>query len=67
MRNYWTDKFRVGKRVRYIGSDSSLYLKCGQIVYKEYGKNWVDVDFEFLGFIPQSKVQAVQTRDLELI
>lgn len=66
MKNFWLDRFRIGKRVRYIGYNEELYMKCGYIIQIS-DSGWADVEFELIGFIAISRLYSVHKDELELI
>jgi len=65
MKNFWLDKFRIGKRVRYKGTDKILEGKVGYIA-RVYG-DWIDVQFEFPGKMASIKTVSVEKDNLETI
>jgi len=65
MKNYWLNRFRVGKKVRYKGFDPHLNGKIGIIV--SISKEWIDVEFEFPGFYSTTRIITVEEGNLEII
>ncbi len=65
MRNFWIDRFKVGKRVRYIGLESYLCGKIGVIV-RRVDHGYIDVAFEFPGLFTNVLEIAVHRENLEL-
>lgn len=66
MKNFWLDRFCIGKRVRYKGVDKELGGRIGLIV--RIDGNWIDVQFELIQYkIAQTKVIAVEKENLEAI
>ncbi len=65
MKNFWLERFRIGKRVRYKGSDQELNGKVGYIT-RVHG-NWIDVQFEFPGKTTSVKTVSVEKDNLEII
>lgn len=47
MKNYWLNRFRIGKRVKYKGFDAKLKDKQGYVV-RILDETWIDVRFEFV-------------------
>ncbi len=67
MKNFWLNKFRTGKRVRYNGADSNLNGKVGYVV-RVFQGDWVDVQFEFTtSHSSYTKVISVEKDNLEIV
>lgn len=66
MKNFWLERFRIGKQVRYKGADKELDGKIGNIV--DINGEWIDVQFEFTQYkIAQTRVIAVEKDNLEVV
>jgi hypothetical protein len=65
MKNFWLERFRIGKRVRYKGADANLSGKVGYI-QRVHG-DWIDVQFEFPGKMVTVKTVSVEKDNLEII
>lgn len=65
MKNFWLNKFRTGKRVRYKGQDNTLNGKVGYVVRIQ--GDWIDVQFEFPGKMATVKTISVEKDNLEVI
>jgi hypothetical protein len=68
MKNFWLNKFRTGKRVRYKGADGNLKDKVGYVVRVYQQGDWVDVQFEFTtSHSAYTKVISVEKDNLEIV
>jgi len=66
MKNFWINRFRIGKRVRYKGADGNLSGKVGYVVRLD--GDWIDVQFEFsTSHSAHTKVVSVEQYNLEII
>ena len=67
MVNYWLSRrYKIGRRVRYIGPDITLDGKVGKIV--RIHDEWFDVEFEIVTFMTvQVREFSVDKDNLELI
>lgn len=65
MKNFWLNKFRTGKRVRYKGADNTLIGKIGYIV--RVIDEWIDVQFEFTDKMARTQILTVEKDNLEII
>lgn len=65
MKNYWLERLRIGKRVRYKGLDPQLNGKIGYVV--KLDDDWVLVQFEFPGKVASVKNITVEKDNLEII
>lgn len=69
MKNFWLNRFRTGKRVRYKGSDGALKGKEGYVM-KVYDGGWIDVQFEFPNpqfGSPRTQTLTVEKDNLEIV
>lgn len=65
MRNFWLEKYRVGRRIQYIGPVQEFSGRIGRIT-KIQGQ-WIEVEFIFIGFIPQAKVLRTEKRFIKIL
>jgi hypothetical protein len=63
MRNYWLDRYQVGKRVRYVGLQTDLWGKFGRIV-KNLKDGNVEVEFEFLGMFTTTRNVIIKKTEI---
>lgn len=70
MKNFWLDRFRIGKTVRYKGADMELSGKIGTIVSVSSLNHswWIEVKFEFTtSHSAYTRVISVEKDNLEIV
>lgn len=66
MKNYWLDKYQVGRRVRYVGMQTDLWGKFGRII-KNLKDGYVEVAFEFLGMFTTTRNVIIKKNEIVVL
>lgn len=62
MKNFWLDRYKIGKRVKYIGGDQRFFGMYGTIINVDY--DLVDVLFIMNNIFVQRYTLTVRKSDL---
>lgn len=63
MINFWLDRYKVGRRVRYVGLDRDLCGKFGAII-RHLPNGYLEVDFDFLGIFTTKRTVIVKRQEI---
>jgi hypothetical protein len=65
VKNFWLEKYRIGRRVQYVGPDNDYAGRIGRII--SISGSRVEVEFIFIGFIPTPRIFRTEKRYLKVL